>query len=74
MSYVLLRLSLVVAPLYAALPSVASAQRGGGAPVNLPDGPGKEIVQTVCARCHSLGLIVNDGYTRQEWPQIFGTM
>ena len=70
MSRVLLHLSLVVAPLCATHASTALAQRGGGAAVNLPDGPGKEIVQTVCARCHGLGLIVNDGYTRQEWQQL----
>src|SRR5216110_2671121 len=74
MSRVLLRLSFVVALLCATLSSASLSQQRNSAPVNLPDGPGKEIVQTVCARCHSLGLIVNDGYTRQEWPRVFGTM
>ena len=74
MRNVLLRPSLVVASLIATVSSNTSAQRFGGAPVNMPDGPGKEIVQTACVRCHSLGLIVNAGYTRQEWQQVFGTM
>src|SRR5438105_14619393 len=56
------------------LPTQAHAQGRGRAPVNLPEGPGKDIVQTVCAQCHGLGTIANDGYSRAEWPKIFGTM
>lgn len=56
------------------LPASVTGHGRRGAPVNLPDGPGKEIVQTACAQCHSLSLIVNDGYSREEWPRIFGTM
>src|SRR6266536_2900003 len=48
--------------------------RGRGAPVALPEGPGKEIVQTACTKCHALNLIVNDGYSREEWPKVFNTM
>jgi virginiamycin B lyase len=50
------------------------AQGRRGAPVQLPDGPAKQLVETTCSRCHSLSLIANDGYTRQEWPRVFGTM
>src|SRR5436190_17396727 len=74
MPKVLFRLSLLSISLGATVSSGALAQRPGGAPVNLPDGTGKEIVQTVCARCHGLGLVVNNGYTHQEWRQVFGTM
>src|SRR5207247_4968989 len=51
--------------------------RGGGGrgQVALPDGPGKEEVQTQCTKCHALGLIANsDGNTKQEWAELFGTM
>src|SRR5919198_3405881 len=48
--------------------------RGRGGPVALPDGPGKEIVQARCESCHSLGLIVNSGYTREEWVSLFSSM
>jgi virginiamycin B lyase len=48
--------------------------RGRGGPVNLPDGPGKEIVQAKCGSCHSLGLIANSGYTREEWTSVIATM
>src|SRR5256714_1992927 len=74
MSRVFLRLSLAIVSLCATPSSVTLAQRTGGASVNLPDGTGKEIVQAVCARCHGLGLVVNNGYTHQEWRQVFGTM
>ena len=51
--------------------------RGGGGrgQVALPDGPGKEEVQTQCTKCHALGLIANSGgNTKQEWAELFGTM
>src|SRR5205823_3500112 len=49
--------------------------QGRGQPVQLPDGPGKETVQTTCTGCHALNLIVNSGgYTRQGWQDLFGTM
>ena len=49
--------------------------QGRGQPFALPDGPGKEIVQAQCTKCHALGLIGNSGgYTRPEWEQLFGTM
>jgi virginiamycin B lyase len=49
--------------------------RGGGQTVTLPDGAAKSIVETRCAECHALGLIVNSGgYTRQGWVDLFSTM
>ena len=51
--------------------------RGGGGrgQVALPDGPGKDEVQTQCTKCHALGLISNSGgNSKQEWAELFGTM
>jgi virginiamycin B lyase len=49
--------------------------RGRGQAPALPDGPGKEIVQTKCAACHGLNLIANwGGDTKQGWQTLFGTM
>lgn len=57
--------------LYAATPS--SGQRG--APVALPDGAGKELVQANCSTCHGLHLITGSwGYTRQGWETLFSSM
>src|SRR5947209_8789741 len=41
-------------------------QRGGDQ-INLPEGPGKEILQKACTECHSLQMVVGTGYDRQEW-------
>src|ERR1700730_17895008 len=53
----------------------ARSQGRGGQATPLPDGPGKEVVQTTCTKCHATNLIVNSGgYTRQEWTDLFSTM
>jgi len=67
-------LTLAAVSVVAAIPSAGFPQGRRNAPVTLPDGPGKDIVEGVCGHCHSLSLITNDGYTREEWPRIFGTM
>src|SRR5580765_7713726 len=49
--------------------------QGRGAPPALPDGVGKEKVQSTCTACHATTLIINSGgYTRQEWIDTFNTM
>src|SRR6266850_7062515 len=64
---------IVVALLLAALSTNTQGQ-GRGAPVTMPDGPGKEIVQMSCTKCHALNLIANSGYSRAEWQTVFNTM
>lgn len=52
----------------AAFPLAASAQ-------NLPDGPGKEIVQGMCTACHQANLITrSSGYSEAHWKDIIATM
>src|SRR5438045_6980451 len=67
-------LLLISLSIQAVCPAPALTQGRRNAPVALPDGPGKEIVQNVCAQCHGLSMVTNDGYSREEWPRIFGTM
>src|SRR6202171_3153855 len=50
------------------------AQGRQGQQVQLPEGNGKELVQTTCSQCHALNLITNAGYSREEWPNVFGGM
>jgi len=58
-----------------AVRDVSGQGRGRGAATQLPDGPGKEAVQTQCTKCHALGLIANSGgNTKQDWDQLIGTM
>jgi len=71
-------LALVVASFCAFVVSVApvhSQGRGRGQALVLPDGPGKDIVQTECTKCHALGLIASSGgFTKQGWDDLVGTM
>jgi virginiamycin B lyase len=48
---------------------------GRGGPVQLPDGPGREIVQNTCSACHGLNMITGSaGYTADRWKYVFGAM
>jgi virginiamycin B lyase len=40
----------------------------------LPEGPGKETVETVCAVCHDLTRITNSGHDRQGWQNVLRMM
>jgi virginiamycin B lyase len=50
---------------------VLSAQRGQ---VNLPDGPGKQAVESACQQCHALGLVSNAGHSREDWQNVVAMM
>lgn len=53
----------------------AGAQGRGQAPVVLPEGPGKEMVQMNCTKCHGLNNIPNSwGFTREGWHELMGSM
>jgi competence ComEA-like helix-hairpin-helix protein len=41
---------------------------------NLPDGPAKQTVQTVCSQCHSLSFITNSRLTRPDWEYVVTDM
>src|SRR4029079_10334929 len=41
---------------------------------DLPDGPGKETVQTVCTVCHGLEDIVSSKRTKAEWKELVDKM
>jgi virginiamycin B lyase len=50
-------------------------QGRGGAPVNLPDGAGKEQVQSICAGCHPLTNITNSrGNSQDGWDALTKSM
>jgi virginiamycin B lyase len=49
--------------------------RGGRGAVQLPDGPGRELVQANCTRCHGLNNISGSyGYTKAGWADRIATM
>lgn len=56
-------------------PAKAQEQMRNRAPVQLPDGDAKELVQTACAACHSLSNITNSiGYTPAGWKNTVAMM
>src|SRR3984893_15133501 len=40
----------------------------------LPDGNGKDLVQTACTGCHDLGRITRSGYTPEGWRNVISMM
>jgi virginiamycin B lyase len=40
----------------------------------LPDGPGKAIIQQACLGCHEPVRIINAGYNRQDWQNVVHMM
>jgi virginiamycin B lyase len=40
----------------------------------LPNGPGKETVQAVCSKCHTLDRVVAAGFTRDGWQLMVNQM
>ena len=49
--------------------------RGRGQAVTLPEGPARELTQTMCASCHPLNMITGSaGYDRQGWRDLIATM
>ena len=70
----LLFLAVAAAFVGSILSTEVQGQRGQQ-PVQIPDGPGKELVSTTCTKCHGLNFITNSfGFSRDEWAHLFGTM
>jgi competence protein ComEA len=40
----------------------------------LPDAPGKDVVQRVCGACHAPEMVIGKGNTRDGWTQVVGEM
>ena len=58
--------------LVSVVPAVAQQ---GRAQRSLPDGAGKEVVEAVCATCHSVNNIFGSaGYDQAGWRYVFGAM
>ena len=58
-----------------ALVIVHAQGRGQQQTAALPDGAGREAVQSTCAKCHGLNLISGSwGNTDAGWRELFGSM
>lgn len=68
-------LTLVAIAVFASAFSTGLAGQQGPPPVQLPDGPGKDMVGAMCSRCHGLNLITSSwGYTKEGWEDRIATM
>gem|GEM_PF-3888231 len=47
---------------------------GFGQKAQLPDGPGKDVMQRVCGACHAAEVVVGKGNTRDGWTQLVSEM
>ena len=60
--------SLVLGGVAVALSVPAQGQRGRGPAIQLPEGPGQQMVETTCTTCHGLNQIANSaGYDQAGW-------
>jgi virginiamycin B lyase len=41
---------------------------------NLPNGNGREMVETICSGCHDLSPITDAGFSRQDWETVVKSM
>jgi virginiamycin B lyase len=57
----------LLSALTAILISLALPVHGQQKPVTLPDGPGKEAVETYCSGCHGLARVAASGYPQAYW-------
>jgi virginiamycin B lyase len=56
-------------------PAGSGAGRGRGQSMQMPDGAGREIVQSVCIACHQLNMITGAaGYDKAGWRALITTM
>ena len=44
------------------------------AETGLPDGAGKEILETACVKCHDLGRVLRAGYGARDWSTVLHMM
>lgn len=75
MSYKLLLLSVAAGSLLISVPARGQMQLGERAPVQMPAGDVKELVEDACAVCHSLTNITNSlGHSPEEWKTTVSMM
>src|SRR5690349_987228 len=66
--------SFVITALLCSAAVIAQERGQRGQQTQLPEGAGKDLVQTTCSQCHALNLVTNAGYSRQDWEQVFTSM
>ena len=41
---------------------------------DLPDGPGKAVLQTACSQCHGVEVVTSQPRSRDEWTEVVSRM
>ena len=62
-----MRMLLAIAGLIAISPALAQAP-------SLPDGPGKQTVETACVTCHALTQVTGAGHSPEDWAHVVQKM
>ncbi len=57
-----------------ALLAVAAAGPAWGQGDELPPGEGRDLVQGLCAACHSIGMVTQQGMDRERWDDTLDWM
>jgi len=65
---------IAAAVLFLAIPARSQEGMQSRGKIELPDGDGKQIVQSACAACHSLGNITNSGHSPEDWKTTVAMM
>ncbi len=70
---------IAAAVLFLAIPARSQEGMGSMGPqsrgkIELPDGDGKQIVQSACAACHSLSNITTSGHSPEDWKTTVAMM
>ena len=55
-------------------PALAAQAQPDPEAIQLPDGAGKQIVQSACTKCHTLERVVAAGYAREGWQLMVNQM
>lgn len=59
----------------APLAAISTLAFGVGAQAQqLPEGPGKAVVQTACVQCHGVDVITRQPRSRDEWIEVVASM
>ena len=60
---------------FASLAAISTLAFGASANAQeLPDGPGKAVVQTACSQCHSLEVVIGQPRSRDAWTDLVSQM
>lgn len=53
---------------------LAAAPFAAGQDDELPEGPGKKIVQGVCSQCHEIEMVTTQNFTKDQWSHTVDLM